>query len=211
MKIDKKVVQDIIEWIICIIIALIIGILVRHYVGSPTIVKRTSMYPTLVEDERIMLNKIFKQSELERGDIITFEAPSKTNITSDEVNKTNPVAIYDREINGLFENFNYYVLEFSKDSYIKRVIGLPGDHILIQNGKVYINEEELEEDYLQDDIITQAGIFNDITVPEGYIFAVGDNREVSKDSRAFGCVPYEKIESKIIMRFWPLNKFQFYK
>lgn len=211
MKIDKKVVQDIIEWIICIIVALVIGILVRHYVGSPTIVKRTSMYPTLIENERIMLNKIFKPSELARGDIITFEAPSKTNINSEEVNKENPVAIYDREIDGWFNNFNYYVLEFSKDSYIKRVIGLPGDHIVIQNGKVYINGEELKEDYLQDDVITQAGIFNDITVPEGYIFAVGDNREVSKDSRAFGCVPYEKIESKVLIRFWPLNKFEIYK
>lgn len=211
MKIDKKVVQDIIEWIICIIVALVIGILVRHYVGTPTIVKRTSMYPTLIENERIMLNKIFKPSELKRGDIITFEAPSKTNISADEINKTNPVAIYDRNIDGWFNNFNYYVLEFSKDSYIKRVIGLPGDHILIQNGKVYINGEELKEEYLQDDVITQGGNFNDITVPEGYIFAVGDNREVSKDSRAFGCVPFDKIESKVLLRFWPLNKFEIYK
>ena len=108
-----------------------------------------------------------------------------------------------------FENFSYNVLEIGKTSYIKRVIGLPGDHVQIKNGKVYINEEELEEDYLQPGIITDdaEGIFYDIIVPENTVFAMGDNRNSSVDCRGFGCIPLEKIEGKVLIRFWPLNEF----
>ena len=58
-----------------------------------------------------------------------------------------------------------------------------------------------------EDIQTEGGNYLDIIVPEGYVFAMGDNREHSTDCREFGCIPVEKIESKVVMRFWPLNKF----
>ena len=106
--------------------------------------------------------------------------------------------------------FVYYVLETNKDSYIKRVIGLPGEHVKIADGKVYINGEELDEPYLQEGVETTAqpgGVYMDIVVPEGYLFLMGDNRLQSTDCRAFGCIPYEKIESRVLIRFWPLNLF----
>ena len=100
------------------------------------------------------------------------------------------------------------MLEIGKESYIKRVIALPGEHVEIKEGKVYINGEELDEPYLKDDVITEpTGVLNDFIVPENTVFAMGDNREGSKDCRAFGCIPLEKIESKVVIRFWPLNKF----
>jgi len=123
------------------------------------------------------------------------------------VNFDNPVAVYDYEPKGFLAKFNYYVLEFSKMSYIKRVIGIEGDHIKIENGKVYLNGEELDEPYLRDGIETESNLFTDITVPQGYIFVMGDNRPHSTDSRSFGCIPVEKVESKVWIRFWPLNKF----
>ena len=106
------------------------------------------------------------------------------------------------------DDFWYNVLDIGKTSYVKRVIGLPGDHVTIRNGKVYINNEELKEDYLQSNVVTEVtGYFCDITVPEKTVFAMGDNRAVSMDCRAFGCIPLEKIESKVALRFWPFNKF----
>lgn len=53
----------------------------------------------------------------------------------------------------------------------------------------------------------RTGIFYDVTVPDGYVFAMGDNRVKSKDCREIGCIPIEKIESKVWIRFWPFNKF----
>ena len=203
-------VKNILEWIYCIIIAVVIAILIKYFVGTPTIVKQTSMWPTLEQNDRLILNRLPRTfGEMpERGDIITFEAPSNnaTGLIAEEID--NPIAKYDNEPTTWWGKFTYHVLEIGKESYIKRVIALPGEHVEIKDGKVYINGEELDEPYLTDDVITEpTGVLNDFIVPENTVFAMGDNREGSKDCRAFGCIPLERIESKVVIRFWPLNKF----
>ncbi len=208
---NKKIVKEMGGWIICIVIAVILALLIKYFILTPTVVKQESMYPTLEENQRLILNRLgrtFKQMP-KRGDIITFEAPTVTYRTEEDTDISNPVAIYEDEERNIFEGFSYNVLEIGKTSYIKRVIGLPGDHVQIKNGKVYINEEELEEDYLQSGIVTDdaEGMFSDIIVPENTVFAMGDNRNSSVDCRAFGCIPLERIEGKVLIRFWPLNEF----
>ena len=145
-----------------------------------------------------------------RGDIITFEAPNMPRYkTIEEVDLTNPIADYSGRPTTFFSKFVYYVLELGKDSYIKRVIALPGEHVQIKDGKVYINGEELKEDYLEKSVVTEAenGAYTDIIVPDNSVFAKGDNRKHSSDSRRFGCIPLERIESKVWIRFWPFNLF----
>ena len=204
-------VKDILEWIYCIVIAVVLALLFRYFIGTPTIVKQVSMYPTLVQDQRLWLNRWGRTIKKlpNRGDIITFEAPSKKIYTYSEIDESDPVAKYENKHKGLWSKFVYNVLELGKDSYIKRVIALPGEHVEIKDGEVYINGEKLEEDYLQDGIVTDvigAG-FTDFIVPEKCVFAMGDNRNHSTDCRAFGCIPLEKIESKVWIRIWPLNLF----
>lgn len=210
-------IKNILEWIYCIVIAVVLALLVRYFIGTPTIVKHPSMYPTLKEDQRLWLNswpRTINQMP-ERGDIITFEAPSVTFAKKDQTDMNNPVATYGNEPQGIWKKFTYYILEVKKVSYIKRVIGLPGDHVVIKNGSVYLDKndgnglQQLEESYLQEGIVTDdgSGIFTDIYVPENCVFVMGDNRTQSTDSRAFGCIPQEKIESKVLIRFWPLNLF----
>ncbi len=206
----KKNIKEIIEWIICIIIAVILALLVRHFVFTPTIVRQVSMLPTLEQGDRLILDRwsITTNEEIQRGEIITFEAPSVVDASEVKYDKDNPVAEYTYEPSNIFSKFVYYVLEFNKTSYIKRVIGVGGDHILIEDGKVYLNGELLEEDYLPEGTYTaRTGEFYDIIVPEGYVFAMGDNRTQSIDCRVFGCIPIEKIESKVSFRFWPFSKF----
>ena len=210
----KSVLRETMEWLICIIIAVALALLVRYYIGTPTIVQQTSMYPTLEENERLWLNRWGRTTKKmpQRGDIITFESPSITRV--ENIDYDNPVAIYNYEPQGLFEKFTYYVLESGKRSYIKRVIGLPGEYIEIKNGAVYIDGEKLEEDYLQPGVVTDfvqgskdGNFFTDFTVPENCVFALGDNRTGSTDSRSFGCIPQKKIEGTVSFRFWPLSKF----
>ena len=201
--------KNILEWSYCIIIAIVLALLFRYFIGTPTVVQQPSMYNTLEEGQRLILNRWVRtvHGEYRRGDIITFEAPSNPLPSVFEVNMENPVAEYNYIPKGIFGKFNYYVLEFTKTSYIKRIIGVAGDHIKIEDGKVYLNDVELDESYLREGITTEAVTFNDIIVPEGYVFVMGDNRPHSTDSRSFGCIPIEKIESKVWIRFWPLNKF----
>ena len=198
---ERVVIKEILEWGYCIIIAVVLALLVRYYIGTPTIVQQQSMQTTFMPGDRLILSRITKTAKgtYERGDIVTFEAPSATIVAAANVNFDYPVAVYENEPKGLWSKFVYYILELNKTSYIKRVIGIAGDHIEIKNGKVYLNEQEIKEKYLDEDVTTnmgQYGVFSDIVVPEGYVFVMGDNRDQSCDSRMWGLVPYRLIKGQ---------------
>jgi len=93
-------------------------------------------------------------------------------------------------------------------SYIKRVIGLPGDRIRIQHGQVYINGSPLLEDYVAErfrDPSTWAE-GREVPVPPGDYFVLGDHRNSSSDSRSWGWVPRDNIYGKAVFVYWPLDK-----
>lgn len=205
---EVKVFKEILEWCFCIFLALIIALATRYYIITSTVVKQSSMYPTLKENQRVVLSRVKRitKNQYKTGDIITFEAPSEVKKAT-EVDLSNKVAIYNYEPQNATQYLVYYVLELTKTSYIKRVIGVEGDRVQIVNGKVYINGEELVEDYLQKGVTTKTVYYNDVIVPEGCIYVLGDNRDESMDSRTFGCVPLEKVEGKVILRYWPIKQF----
>ena len=132
-KEKKENLKEVIEWIACIVIAVIIALLVRQFVFTPTVVRECSMNPTLIDGERLILDRwsITTNKEIKRGDIITFEAP--TNSEKLNFDEENPIADYSNEPDNIFSKFIYYVLEITKKSYIKRVIAVEDDHILIED------------------------------------------------------------------------------
>ena len=202
-------VKDAIEWVICIIAAIVLALIIRHFIGTPTIVENKSMYPTLIEGQRLLINRTIKTfgGTYTRGDIVTLEAPSIGRVSSYNKDEDSPIATFYKPSSAL-EEFSYYFLEIGKKSYIKRVIACEGEHLKIEDGKVYINGKLLDEPYLKEGVVTpQNGVFYDVIVPEGCVFVMGDNREASMDSRSFGCIPVSKIESKVWIRFWPFDLF----
>lgn len=100
--------------------------------------------------------------------------------------------------------------EDNDKNLIKRIIGLPGDTVEIIDGYVYLNGEILDEPYLQQQGIS--GEMDAVTVPEGAVFAMGDNRLVSLDSRdsEVGCVSQDEILGKVKIRVYPFNSFKIY-
>ena len=90
---------------------------------------------------------------------------------------------------------------------IKRIIGLPGDQVEIIDGYVYLNGEKLNETYINEQGVS--GDMEEITVPEGKLFCMGDNRRVSLDSRdaAVGCVDQEEILGRVFIRLYPFSDF----
>ncbi len=100
--------------------------------------------------------------------------------------------------------------------YIKRVIGLPGDRVMLKAGNVYLNETKLDEsDYLASTVQTNPGSFmsddQEITVPADNYFVLGDNRPESSDSREWGFVSRDKIIGKSFFVYWPLNRMRLVK
>lgn len=212
---ESKKGKEIIEWLICILIALIIVAIIKSFIGFPTVVSGSSMDSTLKNGDRLWVSRIGIEINKypKQGDIITVEAPANDYIAKGIANTNNPVALYNDNSKSFFEKIISSISIFGETSYIKRVIGLPGDHIEIKDNSVYVNGERLNEDYLDygTETTDKDGSFTDIVVPDGYIYVLGDNRSVSADSRRFGCIPIDKIEGKAVLRFWPLNKWKLIK
>lgn len=87
--------------------------------------------------------------------------------------------------------------------YIKRIVGLPGERLEIKDGKVYINGKQLKEDYLAPGTYTEGNF--DLIVPQNEVFVLGDNREVSEDSRYLGPIPVKNLKGRAVYRIYPFD------
>ena len=181
-KEDKKEESFIKTLVVDIAIAAVLAGAVLFFV-RPTIVKQTSMQDTFQpNDYLIMYKRAYSGDKTpQRGDVVIFQ--------SDLVNE-----------------------ETGGDKLlIKRVIGLPGDTISIEDEQLYLNGEAVQEDYIKDGYTPAIDMPMDgetITVPEGSYYCMGDNRVVSMDSRYsdVGFVSKDQIKGKIVIRLFPFNK-----
>lgn len=89
-----------------------------------------------------------------------------------------------------------------KEDFIKRIIGIPGDTVRVENGNVYVNDIQLTEPYIAE----APDYTGSWTVPQGNIFVLGDNRNRSLDSHAWGFVPFNQVLGKALAVYWPFNK-----
>ncbi|MBN2259028.1 MAG: signal peptidase I [Clostridiales bacterium] len=176
--------KEIIEWIKSIAFALVIVFIFNIFFGITT-VYNTSMVPTLVEGNMLIITKI---SKIEFGDVVTFK--TDITLTQNDIETLSPIK-------------RLFVSENTTKNLIKRVIGLPGDKIEIRDGKVYVNNLKLEEPYIN--TVTNGDILIE-EIPAGKYFVMGDNRAVSLDSRSdfIGLIDEERIIGKAFFRFWPI-------
>ncbi|HUW21969.1 MAG TPA: signal peptidase I [Candidatus Bathyarchaeia archaeon] len=95
--------------------------------------------------------------------------------------------------------------------YIKRIIGLPRETVMVKDGYIYIQNQKVDEIYLPEDTVIRAGnAFSEgkpVTIPEGQYFVMGDNRAHSSDSRDWGTVPRDNIVGRVWFRYWPFDRF----
>lgn len=194
----KKQIKIIIK---CVLVAFIVVIFLKNWIGYPTKIIGTSMFPTFMQEELIWNDrwKIVTGYTPKRADIVMIESPNSEIIFEDEYQENDVIAKYDSGILDKLKMVSYHILGIGK-SYTKRIIALPGEKIQIIEGKVYINGEVLQEDYLKKNTYTTLHtnydipfLYYDLVVPENCVFVMGDNREESLDSRSFGCVPINRI------------------
>ena len=106
------------------------------------------------------------------------------------------------------ERGDIVVFRYPRDtskSYIKRVIGVAGDRVRIEGGRVYVNGRALGEDYVPSDY-SDSGSYPETLVPPGTYFVLGDHRNMSNDSREFGPVEQKYIYGKAVFIYWPVEK-----
>lgn len=190
----KKILREIRSWVIMILCAFILAFFIESEVVAKVTVNQSSMENTLFADQQLLVNVFsYKFGSPKRGDIIIFFPEEENGSIMDKFN---------RYIDGYVELFTR---EEKHERYVKRVIGVEGDEVDIQDGSVYINGERLEEPYV-----------NGRTEPKGYklpcvvgkneIFVMGDHRTVSEDSRSFGPINIKQVEGKAFFRIYPFNK-----
>ena len=157
-----------------LVFALMIAALVVVFVVQPVKVEGTSMLPRLHDGERIFVNKLIYYDEYRWAPKI----------------ERGDIVVF------------WYPNDPSK-SYIKRVIGLPGERVEVREGTVFINGAILEEKYLDPKENNSLAILAPVDVKLNYYFVMGDNRDNSSDSRSWGLVPKKYVYGKALLRYWP--------
>ena len=204
--------KEIWEWVYTIAIAVIIALLIRAFVFDVVRVDGSSMFPTLVNNDRLIVTKLGYKPH--QGDIIILDSRYKAR---EEIFDEMALAQDKEELSSFtkmrlsfFANLPFHKPnELEKKYYVKRVIGLPGQTIDLRDGKVYVDGAELEEPYYDGETTPlDPAVQYPLTVDDGMVFVMGDNRPRSKDSRTaeLGQVPMEAILGKSQIRIWPLNK-----
>jgi signal peptidase I len=196
----KNYTKAFIEWSLTIVIAIVISLFIVSNIASVTQIKEQSMEPTFSEDDRVIINKfIYIIGEPSRGDIVIL---NKVN------NEKGLIKNMINEGKDIIANIKYrFTGEIEKNNLIKRVIGVEGDIINIENGYIYVNGKQQNENYVRS--LTNPGTKFDypIEVPEGKVFVLGDNRENSLDSRHLGFIDIDQIKGKAVFRIFPFSKF----
>ena len=168
------------EFIQSIVLALAVFVLFYLFVAQPNEVKGSSMYPNFKDKQYLLTEKISYQfNEPQRGDVVIFKAPASEPCAADEC------------------------------EYIKRVIGVPGDIVMVKEGDVYLNGEKLDQSFLPEMVYSSPGEYMEEgvekEVPEGQYLCFGDNRPNSRDGREFGPIDRDLIIGKAFFRYWPLD------
>jgi signal peptidase I len=153
----------------------------------------SSMEPTLQIDDRMVVEKLtYLTREPRRGEIVVFEGETFVDPYADQ----STVA---RVVRGVGQFLG--VVPASARDFVKRVIGVEGDEVVIESGRVYVNGEPLDEPYVRFD---DGSDYGPITVPEGHLFFLGDNRPNSSDSRrSLGFVPERHVVGRAAVIIWP--------
>lgn len=167
------------ENIVILFIALGLAILIRVLVAEPRYIPSDSMVPTLQRGDRLVVEKLsYRFRSPTSGEIIVFDPPQAL------------------QRQGYTKN----------QAFIKRIIGITGQEIAVDNGQVYVDRQPLTEQYIAEPPTYHWG---PNSVPSNQLFVMGDNRNHSNDSHIWGFLPTDNIIGRATFRFWPLNRIGF--
>ncbi len=177
-------------------ITLVVAVVIKTFFFQAFYIPSSSMEDTLMINDRVLVNKItYEIGDISRKDVIVFDDPRGGFEQPDE-------GAVDSAVRNLFESIG---LAAPQSEFIKRVIGLPGDIVEAVDGDLLVNGVAQVEPYRKN---AERPIpdFGPVTVPEGDLFVMGDNRSASQDSRFFGPIPIDTVVGKAFVIIWPMDR-----
>ncbi|WP_413161174.1 signal peptidase I [Capilliphycus salinus ALCB114379] len=172
----KKIWSENRENLLILAIALVLSVIIRMFVAEPRYIPSDSMIPTLEIGDRLVVEKVsYHLHPPQAGDIVVFTPPKPLQILGYSV----------------------------EQAFIKRIIAQPGQTVAVRNGRVYVDNQPLEEDYIAE---PPAYDWGPEKVPGDHYFVMGDNRNDSNDSHIWGFLPQQNIIGHAAFRFWPFDR-----
>jgi signal peptidase I len=193
---QKSAGGSLLELVSIVAVALGLALGIQAFLVKPFRIPSESMVPTLEIGQRVLVDRVsFRFTDPKRGNIIVFKPPHGADENSCGVEHATdsacPRPTKDR----------------SDTNFIKRVVGVGGDRIKVIDGSVYVNGQKQKEGFAHlDATCGTCNLPQEITVPKGYYFMMGDNRGESADSRVWGPIPKKWIIGKAFMTYWPPNR-----
>ncbi|MDO4252503.1 MAG: signal peptidase I [Rothia sp. (in: high G+C Gram-positive bacteria)] len=190
--------------VLCLSLALLLTILIRQFFYDVYLIPSESMRPTLEVGDRIVISR---QAHISRGDLVVFDGQGSFDpYQSGSLWSRHPLQALGQWLG----------VASPETIYVKRVIGVAGDSLsCCRDGKLLLNGQVQEEPYLLEAEPASELEFN-VVVPEGRIWLMGDNRSVSRDSRALlgapggGMIRQDKVLGKVQLRIWPSERWEYF-
>ncbi len=177
---------------ILILIALVVAVVIKTFLFQAFFIPSGSMKETLQVNDRVLVNKLsYRFGDISRGDVIVFDDPRGAAADTGE-------SVIGALVRNLAESVG---LSTPQSEFIKRVVALEGETIEIIGGWVLIDGVPIDEPYLRPGLRQRD--FGPETVPEGFVFVMGDNRNSSVDSTVFGPIPVDDIVGRAFVIVWP--------
>ncbi len=197
----KKAMPFWLELPILIAVALVVAVVIKTFLFQAFFIPSGSMKETLQIEDRVLVNKIsYTIGEIARGNVVVFDDPRP----GFEEPSENVVSSAFRN---LFESIG---LATPQSEFIKRVIGLPGDEVELVQNQLFVNGAAVDEPYLAADAQPPSSCgtadFGPMTVPDGHLMVMGDNRCHSSDGRSFGPIPIDDVVGKAFVIIWPPSR-----
>jgi signal peptidase I len=195
--------RSLLELVVTVAVAVVVALLVQAFVVKPYRIPTGSMLPTLALGQRILVNRM--DTRPGTGDVVVFHPPHGADLGSSQC--ANSLQGFNADGTALEQPCDQPLDTKSTQTFIKRVVGLPGDVLRIADGHVIRNGKREPDAYISAcGGVAECTFSRSIRVPAGDYYMMGDNRGDSDDSRYWGPVPQRYIIGVAFLTYWPLDK-----
>jgi len=184
------------ETVVLVALAILLAVVFKTFLVAAFYIPSGSMESTLNVSDRVLVEKVsYRFGDVEDGDVVVFVHDE---LALESNGPSNPIA---RFFSSLGQAIG--LVPPSDRDFIKRVVGVPGDEIACQDGRLLRNGKQVAEPYLDPGVTTDG--CKTTVVPAGKLYVMGDNRTNSQDSRAFGVIDRSDVVGRAFVRIWPLT------